>query len=377
MANRKDVDPFAGLVDPVDIILAFHEPRPHNELIRYLPLQRPLASVYRDLSSSGVERLIDHVIATADSEHESRGEHLLIELAAYTTANLDRALLALIRQGEYYPGMAFCRAGDAVRDSLLTATETLNRHALHALAWVDHPSARERFAHWQKHPPDYLASLHVPTSSYAQIGGWQFESDGCARRLYLQTCRALIPATRGAASDSHACRIGITTGQPCPQCGRPLTDLMILDRNDQRLTSIPWPKRQLHVRTCLACTCYGSVFFSHSDGGHPAWLGEAIPQPPSQDGDWSPLPAGSLVLDVAERGVLHGASDILPDPLSQIGGLPAWVQDTGYLSCPTCAKAMTFIGQISVADVHQHGDGMYYALVCSACQVTGTAYQQT
>jgi len=152
---------------------------------------------------------------------------------------------------------------------------------------------------------------------------------------------------------------------------------MILDRNDQRLTSIPWSKRLLHVRTCLACTCYGSVFFSHAEEGHPVWLGDVTLQRSSADGDWSPLPAGSLVLDVAERGVLHGASDSLPDPLSQIGGLPAWVQDTGYLSCPTCATAMTFIGQISIADVDQHGEGMYYALICPACQVTGTTYQQT
>jgi hypothetical protein len=38
---------------------------------------------------------------------------------------------------------------------------------------------------------------------------------------------------------------------------------------------------------------------------------------------------------------------------------------------------MTFIGQIDVHDVREHGEGMYYALICPACQVTCTTYQQT
>lgn len=376
LANRKDVDPFAGLVDPVDIILAFHERRPYDELIHYLPLQRPLASVYRDLSPSGVERLVEHVVSIAGPEHDSSRDQLLLELAAYTTANLDRALLALIACGQFYPGMAFHRAGPAVRNALLAATEIHNEHAMQALAWVDHSEARERFIRWRKQPPSYQAELHVPASSYAQIGGWQIEADGSSRRLYVETCWALIPTTERSLSGSNACRIGVATDQPCPQCGQSLTDLMILDRDDTRLASIPWSKRHLRVRTCLTGTCYNPIFFDCSGDDHPVWLGEVSPQRVVENGDWSPVPAGSLVLGGQERGLLHGASDSF-DHLSQIGGLPAWVQDSDYLSCPKCAMAMTFIGQISVADVHQRGEGMYYALVCPACQVTGTTYQQT
>ena len=377
LANRKDVDPFAGLVDPVDIILASHARRPYDELIRYLPLQRPLTSVYRDLSPSGVERLVEHVVSIAGPEHDSGRERLLLELAAYTMANLDRALLALIACGEFYPGMAFHRAGPAVRDALLAATEVHNEHAMQALAWVDHPVARERFIRWQKQPPSYQAKLHVPASSYAQIGGWQIEADGSPRRLYLEPCWGLIPTSERSLSGSNACRIRVTTDQLCPQCNRLLTDLMILDRDDTRLASIPWLKRHLHVRTCLIGTCYNPIMFDHSESGPPVWLGEVTPRPSGDSSDWTPVPSGSLVLDDQSRGLLQGASDYLPGPLSQIGGLPAWVQDTGYLLCPKCAKPMTFIGQVDVDDVLAHGEGMYYALVCPACRVSGTTYQQT
>lgn len=373
-ANRKDIDPFKGITDPVDVILTYHQDRPWNELIRYLPLDRTLSAVYAELDQAGIERLIDHVVALASPEHDSTRDDLLRELIAYTDANIDRALLAITAHGEFYPAMAFRRAGAEVRQRVLTATQIHNEHALVALAWINHAETRQRFVEWHAEPPAYQERLYVAANTYSTEGGWAVSADGGIIPLHLSTCWALVPP---AGAPDAACQVGVPASQSCPQCGSLLTDLLVIDRHDERMANIPWPSDALRVRTCMLCTCGAPVFMQHTMGAEPQWAGPIETREATDPGEWQPVPHGSLTLSGHPRNPMAGASDSLPDPLSQIGGLPAWVQDSCYLPCPKCQKPMTFIGQISLEDVQEYGEGMYYALICPDCRVTGTTYQQT
>lgn len=373
-ANRKDFDPFQGLTNPIDIIRTFHAARPCDELIRYLPLNRNLAAVYAMLDQMGIEVLIDRIVALASHEHNNIRDDLLRELAAYTDANIDRGLLSITDYGVFYPAMSFRRAGPQIRKRVLTAVQTHNEHAMVALAWIDHEETRQRFVEWHAKPPLYQSHLHVPATTYSKEGGWAVSKNGGTFPLHLAKCWALEAPS---GDPDPACRVGVPSTQNCPQCGSNLTDLIIVDRRDPRMATIPWPSEELRVRTCLSCTSYAPVCMQHGMGSEPQWADAINPCESSHDGEWQPVPEGSLGLSCKPRNPMGGASEFLPDPLSQIGGLPAWIQDSCYISCPKCQVPMTFIGQIALDDVHQFSEGLYYMLLCAKCRITGTTYQQT
>jgi hypothetical protein len=66
----------------------------------------------------------------------------------------------------------------------------------------------------------------------------------------------------------------------------------------------------------------------------------------------------------------------MPVSISQIGGLPAWVQDSAFPKCPDCSGTMKFVAQVDNGQFPYH-EGVYYAFLCASCRVTATTYQQT
>jgi hypothetical protein len=117
-----------------------------------------------------------------------------------------------------------------------------------------------------------------------------------------------------------------------------------------------------------------------SDAGEPVWHeGNAKPgYLPPDSSDWGAFPKAPLVLSEHTRHYLEAANwSMLPGvAFSQVGGLPTWIQDAEFPSCPNCANTMPFIGQISNEDF-DHGEGIYYCFHCPQCDVTATSYQQT
>jgi hypothetical protein len=100
---------------------------------------------------------------------------------------------------------------------------------------------------------------------------------------------------------------------------------------------------------------------------------------PSDSSEWDAFPESPLVLTKRTRHFLEGAKwSILPGvAFSQVGGLPTWIQDAEYPTCPDCSQKMPFIGQISNEDFMEYGEGIYYAFRCPQCNVSATCYQQT
>src|SRR5262245_20347095 len=60
--NRRTVDPFEGITDPVEITKVRHEPRKHDPLITYLPHATPAADLYEALTAPQLSRLIEYVL---------------------------------------------------------------------------------------------------------------------------------------------------------------------------------------------------------------------------------------------------------------------------------------------------------------------------
>jgi hypothetical protein len=82
-AERVDVDHFAGIDDPVEILLRIHRPPPYDKRKNYLPYARPTADVYRSLSQDDADRL---VASATDDERLLRD--IAAHLACHSSADL-------------------------------------------------------------------------------------------------------------------------------------------------------------------------------------------------------------------------------------------------------------------------------------------------
>jgi hypothetical protein len=87
---------------------------------------------------------------------------------------------------------------------------------------------------------------------------------------------------------------------------------------------------------------------------------------------WKASEWGGVRVALHQRRAIE-AVDWMEPTVSQIGGLPSWVQDDEYPKCPDCHAVMSFITQIDNAAFAS--DGIYYGFLCSNCMMTATTYQ--
>ncbi|WP_252250921.1 DUF1963 domain-containing protein [Clostridium sp. ZBS13] len=53
------------------------------------------------------------------------------------------------------------------------------------------------------------------------------------------------------------------------------------------------------------------------------------------------------------------------------------MSDAEYPQCPKCGEKMMFVGQVSMEDLEEYGEGIYYGFICNECKIAATGYQQT
>jgi hypothetical protein len=154
-------------------------------------------------------------------------------------------------------------------------------------------------------------------------------------------------------------------------------NLIQLDLSDPRFRGLHLRLPKLPVLTCDACTCFGVVYASVDRDGEARWAPKN--QRPNYLPDdvlsWKGSPWGGVRVVLDQRRAIE-AVDWMEPTVSQIGGLPAWVQDPEYPKCPDCQEAMSFIAQIDNA-AFASCEGIYSGFLCSNCMMTATTYQQT
>lgn len=338
-ANRRDVDPYDGIDDPLAILKIVHSPPQPDPLIRYaLPPRKPDA-LYAELDSGQIAALLRHAHTLVKKGDTNVAQDIAACLVAFRSADISSLLQEFIRVEELRPQFVFQRAAPKIRNLL---TQHLARVAGHdrlltdkllsALAWVGDERVVELFAGWRIEPPSWASDLHIPPYQYAREAGWELSPDGDRRNLYHEICYPLIRSDAATTTDSAAT---ILTE----------TNLFELDGTSTTLAF-------------LGCR-------------------QQIVVPIADSNLVGDLPRRSLVLADAPRSPWHAAMDSLPTQYSQIGGHPTWIQDAEYPTCGNCSKTMPFIGQISCEDVEANREGIFYAFICADCAMTASSYQQT
>jgi hypothetical protein len=384
--NRRTVDPFKGITDPVEILKIRHEPRKQDPLIAYLPHSTPPVELYEKLTEPEVSRLIQHVLDNMGSSDNEAASEIAKELAAFTDADLTQIQRASLNINKYYPGYIFRGASSNTASELIDrlgpATERQHdtvkvSHILEALAWAGTNNVLSKFAEWREQPPHWRSLLYIPPEHYAHCAAWELEGSSQMRKLFLGKCYPLI---KSEGSDIGPVTTCMPIEESCKWCGGPLTSIFAFDLTNALLDFIPFLGSKLTIATCEVCSTVGDhLYMKVGPDGEALWFaGSERPKYlPKDSGTWNRLPANVLSVSPKPRLLHHAVDWCLPTTCSQIGGMPSWIDDPAHDQCPECGKGFVFVAQLAIEDVDAWGEGIYYALLCPDCSITAVRYQQT
>jgi hypothetical protein len=376
--HHREEDPYAGITDPVELLRIFHTPRPHNPLVTFRPPPKSPEELYASLNSSQNGRLMTIAADAFRSCQDHFAQSLGRSLALFTDFPLDPMLEAWIDRNLYWPPILFRGAGASIRNAVVVALESGRanaNHALSALAWIGDDRVAGLFREWKSRPQSWASGLHVGPADYAHDAGWELGPTG-RRDLFHHECWAIETNAAGADADSSVTFMR-EVDQTCPWCKRRLVHLVEIDLGNQRFAFLGISGAKLPVLTCDACTCYGQSMYSRiSPDGTARLLDENPPKwLPTDLNSWSRSPWKDQAIRLYKRRAIR-AADWFTDSISQIGGLPSWVQDTEFPKCPECSRTMKFVAQVDNGQFPGR-EGIYYAFLCASCRITATTYQQS
>jgi len=394
--NRKTVNLYEGLTDPVEILKMMHAPRRHDPLIRYEPYPLKKERIYVSLTDDQAGRMLDYamelMIGGGDGDKDI-AKNILLSLICYRNQNIAGVLSALMERGIYYPSILYKDAPAEVRDRLLEQVEQddENRnHILLILSWIGDSAVVGRFREWRAHPPQWTKRLYVAPEVYALEGGWELTPDGTRRDLIHHSNYAIAlsdgpePKRGLAGVDGPLAASFLKSGSSvCPWCKGKLTALIDVDASHPSVAYLGLSTDRLRIETCERCGCFGIIYMELDSLGVPVWSRfnrEPDYLPVFDPEDSEPFAAagnaGEPALSATPRSPFYAAEWGMSQQGSQIGGHPGWVQDAEYPQCPCCSKRMRFVGQVNWDDFHM-GEGVFYMFVCPEDRLTASVYQQS
>jgi hypothetical protein len=377
--NRRTVNLYEGVTDPVEVIRIMLTTRPHDPLIIYSPAPVSSEQIFAVLSPMQQQKLAEIAADAISGEDEELGRNIGKSLATLTGANLDDMLHAWLDSGHLSPSVAFRNAGPSVRDRIIemiaAGTDNLN-HALCALAWIGDSTVVAKFGEWEASPPAWRRRLHVGLKAYALVGGWELTKGG-RRNAFFDECFALeiVP------EDTPASGVQLLSERPekCPLCGDSLIHLLEIPTGDGPFQFLGFSGSSLPVLTCERCTGWGEFTFARIGPYGAANWHPANPETASEsaaDFEWERGPWCGKRVALRKRSAIHAVDWCMEIPATQIGGMPTWVQNEAYPKCPDCEQTMMFLAQLDNGTFPGY-EGTYYAFLCGGCRVTATTYQQT
>jgi hypothetical protein len=357
----------------------FHTPRKFDRLITYKSPPKPVPDLYAALSPEDASALVEMAVSAESEFSDDLGR----SLAVYTDHDLSRLQSAWVQSEKFWPAIVFRGAPPSVRDRIIASLKGFDggrerslsvNHALCALAWIGDEVVQQVFAEWERQPPSWRKTLHVGPTRYAHQAAWNLRGNH-RRNLSHPECWAI-------STEAETTGLGVKTfadaSGTCPWCERRLINMIEIDLRDERWGFLEMAGPLFPVLACEGCTYYAEHLFARVDANGVATWHEDNVKPkflPKPDTDFQ-SPWRGHRWQLVQRGPRKAVECFSDIDLSQIGGMPGWVQDTAFPKCPDCGDTMTFIAQLDNSRFKYH-EGVHYAFLCTRCRVTATAYQQT
>jgi hypothetical protein len=285
-------------------------------------------------------------------------------------------------------GFLFFGADASVRDRMLTLLDAeleddrLRSELVCGLAWIGDEVVQQRFAEWRRRT-QLWETEYWKTAAIMRESGWELAGDGKRRDLFFPESYTFISVDK-TTPDQLLGPVAVITYQEerCRWCRRPVVTLFGIALTDPRMAFLGVAGERLRLGMCLNCSLQAQIYWKFDLKGHMSWRDANPKEPPDDlymygDEERQPLPEKLLVLDKPRKTLVEtiGRYSNLEPRLSQLGGLPEWVQYTPYPVCPSRQETMRFIGQLAPIDLVWR-EGMFYAFVCFACGISTTKYEE-
>lgn len=101
--NRKDIDLYAGVNDPVEILKIMHKPRRWSPLEHEISYHKTAQELYRQLTESERERLESYAIELMEEDDFDQAEAILLSLICFSSAFIERGLEVFFTKGSIIP----------------------------------------------------------------------------------------------------------------------------------------------------------------------------------------------------------------------------------------------------------------------------------
>ncbi|TDB97923.1 hypothetical protein [Actinomadura sp. 7K534] len=315
--------------------------------------------------------MIEDLVARVEAGEDAAVEELA-DLAAADPAAMAPYLMRLLDAGAVWRADVLYRAADGDFQREVVARIDSGAHQRsdqlgYLLAQTRGPVVEEAFRRWaQAPPPGDFDPFQRGAAALARDGGWELTADG-VRELCGSAAYRLVPGADGDRPKGT-----------CPWCESPLWTALDVDTADAKvaaaLAHTGWRGR-LRIVTCHFCTCYGTTYVDVSEGGDAGWSAHNV-RPDYLPGMGPEAPPLVGFAPGEQRPTPYLASAWAREG-STLGGFPEWIQDPAFRDCPSCERAMDYVGLIGGADLHDYGEGAYYLFVHAPCGLAAVEYQQS
>jgi hypothetical protein len=299
-----------------------------------------------------------------------------MNLFCYREINTEKIAEKALENKIFDPDILYKNASAEVRDrmiELLKENECEEANNIQcALAVLGDDKVLEAFIELEKNPREWREKLYVNPSVYAYGGGWTFDESGNKIELTYRDCYALEKSER----KDDAVILGKVKEDTCPKCGGKIIDLLTIDGRDERLNFLGI-NGLIKASGCPDCIMMSSkTFCKYTINGESELLenDEGTDECYAQPEDYEKFANNGLVLSTNKVNPYFGSNE---DTFSTIGGMPNWIQDPTYLTCPVCEKKMKYFAQLHSGKVLNYAEGTLFFEICQDCHTIGMIHQQT
>lgn len=249
--NRKEVNLYEGISDPVEIIKIMHRDKKYDPLIKYINYPKTKEEMYEILSKDDVDRLKNYAMELYKNGNDE-WEQILLHLVCFKGVDIDDCLKVLIDDCKIYEPSLFKNASDDIAELLI---EKLNckddrvsvNHILISLAMIGNDRVVELFNEWKKNEPEFAPNLYVKPYEYSLEGGWKLDNQGKRKNLYYKKSYGI---KEGDQPKDTSVKFFEKQDEKCKWCGRKLTSLFTIDLHNKDMHFLGLTGDKISISTC-------------------------------------------------------------------------------------------------------------------------------
>lgn len=381
--NRRDVNLYEGVEDPVEIIKIMHKDKKYDPLITYIDYPKTKEEVYEVLTNDGVEKLKKYAMELYKN-NDNQWESILLHLVCFKAADINEILKVLIREDKIYEPSLFKNADDEIAELLIEKLNNINEsvsvnHVLLSLSMIGNERVVELFNKWKMNEPEFSTKLYCKPHNYCFEAGWKLDDNGKRKNLYYKKSYGI---KEGTPPKNTPVNFYEKHDEKCQWCGKNLSSLFTIDLHNEDMKFLGFTGDKLSISTCVECAAYYPVLTDIDTKGNVSWSEynekrDDVDIEEDDDEYEENIENKQVYIDCTERTENYAANEFLDVKFTKIGGMPTCINDAYYPKCPKCGEEMVFVGQVSGEDFEDYAEGIYYGFVCKDCMIAATTYDQT